>query len=58
MNRAEYVSRKVMDRYQDRLTIRLERMYTKIEQLSRRVDDLEAEAADHCHWQHTPVSSE
>ncbi len=33
MNRAEYVSRKVMDRYQDRMSGRLERMWNRIQEL-------------------------
>ncbi len=28
--RIEYISRKVMDRYQDRMAVRLERMYDRI----------------------------
>ncbi len=39
-NKAEYVSRKVMDRYQDRLTIRLERMYTRIQSLEAEITKL------------------
>lgn len=30
MDRSEYVSRKLMDKYQDRLTIRLNRLHNRI----------------------------
>lgn len=44
-SKAEYVSRKVMDRYMDGLTIRLERMYTRIQRIEARMVVLESKSA-------------
>ncbi len=43
-SKAEYVSRKVMDQYQDRMSIRLERLYARIIRLESRCDNLESKS--------------